>query len=195
VTCLCLTRNRRNWLLQAIRCFQSQTYQNLTLLILADGHDVRDLVPDDERIQLIHLQEQRNIGEKRNFGCERAPGEIICHWDDDDWSGPERVTDQVKRLGFCSVTGFHTMRFTDGNSWWLYRGHPDYALGTSLCYLKSWWKLHPFESRHVGEDNYFVATANTHHVLRSVDGSDTMHATIHQGNTSPRMITEAWKRI
>jgi glycosyltransferase involved in cell wall biosynthesis len=55
------------------------------MLILADGEDVKDLVPSDERIRLIHLAESRSIGEKRNFGCERSSGEIICHWDDDDW--------------------------------------------------------------------------------------------------------------
>jgi O-antigen biosynthesis protein len=165
------------------------------LLILADGQDVRDLVPDDKRIQLIHLQDKRNIGEKRNYGCERAQGEVICHWDDDDWSAPGRVADQVQRLEETSVTGYHSMRFTDGARWWQYRGTPDYALGTSLCYLRSWWKLHPFEARHVGEDNYFVSNARKHRALKSVDAGELMHATIHQSNTSPRILTEAWKRL
>ncbi|HEV8189449.1 MAG TPA: glycosyltransferase family A protein [Pyrinomonadaceae bacterium] len=181
---------------KAIESFLTQTYRSSLLLILSDGQDVRDVVPDDPRIQLIHLAETRNIGEKRNYGCERARGEVICHWDDDDWSAPARVADQVARLSEkCSVTGYHSMRFTDGTHWWLYQGTHDYALGTSLCYLRSWWQQHPFEARQVGEDNYFVAAARRAKQLVSVDAGELMHATIHSNNTSPRYLTEAWKRL
>jgi hypothetical protein len=46
VTCLCLTRNRPEWLPKAIKSFQSQTYRRRELMILADGQDVRHLVPE-----------------------------------------------------------------------------------------------------------------------------------------------------
>ena len=66
------------------------------MLILADGEDVRDLVPnDDDSIRLVHIEEGRTVGEKRNFGVSRACGEIITHFDDDDWSAPARLADQI----------------------------------------------------------------------------------------------------
>lgn len=160
------------------------------MLILADGEDVRDLLPpNDERIRLIHLVEApQTIGDKRNLGCERAAGSVICHWDDDDVSACERISDHVRRMGETGlpVTGYHSMRFTDGERWWKYSGTPGYALGTSLCYARSYWEKHRFRSINVGEDNYFVECAQVERKIASVDAGEFMYATIHPGNTSPR---------
>src|SRR5690348_4458021 len=99
VTCLCLTRNRREWLPQAIVCFQLQTYEHRELLIVADGDDVSDLVPqEDSRIRLVCSGSRLTIGAKRNYGCAHACGEIIAHWDDDDYSAQQRLTEQVALL-------------------------------------------------------------------------------------------------
>jgi O-antigen biosynthesis protein len=196
VTCLCLTRNRKQWLPKAIQCFQNQTHSLRELVIVADGEDVRDLIPsDDERIRLIHLRDQLSIGAKRNYGCEQASGSIICHWDDDDWSGPERIAEQLQLLEGFAVTGYHSMRFTDGDQWWKYEGTLHYALGTSLCYLKSWWRDHPFESKNIGEDNAFVAVASAARKLISIDAGMAMYATNHANNTSPRMLGDNWKLL
>lgn len=196
-TCLCLTRNRRNWLPKAIDCFISQTYKNAELLIVADGDDVFDLLPDDDRIRLIHLGETRNIGEKRNFGCSRAAGEVICHWDDDDYSAPDRLAHQIGMLGESGlvVTGFHSMKFTDGTNWWKYQGKSNYSLGTALCYRRDWWQAHPFKPMAVGEDNEFVYAAQAAGQIVSEDAGDLMHATIHPNNTSPRMIADNWEKL
>lgn len=166
-------------------------------MILADGEDVQDLVPADSRIRLIHLAEQRNIGEKRNFGCSQAIGEIICHWDDDDWSGPGRLACQIDMLNESdrAVAGFHSMRFTDGTKWWRYEGTTNYALGTSLCYRREWWQGHPFDAKNIGEDNAFVAVAGAAKQISSVDAGALMYATIHPGNTSPRAMGDNWKVI
>jgi hypothetical protein len=167
-------------------------------MILADGEDVRDLVPSDERIRLVHLAESRSIGEKRNFGCERASGDIICHFDDDDFSGPERVASQVETLlrnPSRSVVGFHSMRFTDGERWWKYIGTRNYALGTSLCYRREWWQVNKFPALMVGEDNAFVANAHARGQLVTEDAGELMYATVHANNTSPRNMGSNWKLI
>ena len=198
VTCLCLTRNRLDWLPKAIRCFQQQTYPKRELLILADGQDVGHLVPEhDQQIRLIHLAGSPEIGAKRNYGCERAAGEIIAHFDDDDHSAPGRLADQVERLLETgkAVTGFHSMRFTDGIRWWKYEGTRNYALGTSLCYWRAWWKDHPFPTLQIGEDNAMVAAAHAAGQLVTADAGDLMYATNHAGNTSPRKLGDNWKPI
>ena len=198
MTCLCLTKNRRNWLPKAIACFQRQTHQNAELLILADGEDVRDLLPaDDARVTLIHLEEQLNVGDKRNFGCERAAGDVIAHWDDDDHSAPDRLADQLRRLSESgkSVTGFRSMRFTDGVDWWQYTGEVNYALGTSLVYRRGWWRANRFPSVQIGEDNQFVRHAATCRQMVSVDAGLLMHATVHPGNTSKRKFGSSWRKL
>lgn len=197
MTCLCLTRNRRQWLPKAIACFQSQTYPRIELLILADGDDVLDLIPDDDRIRLIHLAERRNIGEKRNFGCGYALGDVICHWDDDDHSAPGRLARQIEMLNETGlkVAGFSSMRFTDGQTWWKYKGNKNYALGTSLCYRREWWQSNPFKPTAVGEDNQMVWAAQAAKQIVSEDAGDLMFASTHPGNTSPRMIGDNWEKL
>jgi len=198
VTCLCLTRNRLEWLPKAIRSFQQQTFKRRELMILADGQDVSHLVPaDDPRVRLIHLDGRPEIGAKRNYGCGRASGGIIAHWDDDDYSAPGRLADQVEHLvgSRKAVTGFHSMRFTDGVRWWKYEGTHNYALGTSLCYRRAWWNANRFPVVQVGEDNQFVATAHSAGELVTADAGDLMYATNHSGNTSPRKLGDNWKPI
>jgi len=166
-------------------------------LILADGASVRDLVPDSGNVRLIELSGAAEIGEKRNFGCDRAAGEVIAHWDDDDYSAPGRLADQLQRLQESgkSVTGYHSMRFTDGVRWWKYNGEKHYSLGTSLCYRRDYWEQHRFPYLQVGEDNQFVAAAFSNRMLVTADAGDLMHATIHPGNTSPRQMGDNWKLL
>ncbi len=197
MTCLCLTRNRPEWLPKAVESFRLQTYPHRELLILADGQDVRHLLPDDPRIRLIQLAGRPEIGPKRNYGCERAVGDVIAHWDDDDYSAPGRLADQVERLleSGKAVTGFHSMRFTDGIRWWQYEGTRNYALGTSLCYQRIWWEAHPFSAVQVGEDNQFVAEAHAAGELITANAGVLMYATNHAGNTSPRKLGDNWKPL
>lgn len=198
MTCLCITRNRREWLPKAIQCFQKQTYPARELLIVSDGADVRDLVPQDDRIRHIHIEGSANIGEKRNFGCDRARGEIIAVWDDDDWSAPTRLSDQVDRLVSSGkgVTGYRTILFTNGRQWWRYEGKPNYSLGTALCFRAFWWRGHNFRCLQIGEDNAFVEQAARLGELVATDAGELMVATVHDNNTSPKVTDRpGWVEI
>ena len=105
------------------------------------------------------------------------------------------------RSGACSnqdkaVTGYHSMLFTDGQQWWKYKGAANYALGTSLCYRKSWWNIHRFSAKQIGEDGDFAREADMAGQLISVDAGELMIASIHKGNTSPRgLFGDQWQRI
>lgn len=163
---------------------------------MASGQDVRHLIPSDERIRYLQLPGKPSIGKSRNIGCTEARGSVVAHFDDDDWSHPERLRDQLRRLvdGGQACTGYHTMRFTDGRRWWIYRGGNSYALGTSLCYRRDWWQKHPFPDQMVGEDNQFIGAAKRERQLITVDAGELMYATIHPGNTSPRQLNKPnWK--
>ncbi len=193
VTALCLTRNRREWMPQAIRGFQGQDYPEKEMLILADGEDVSDLVPDDPRIYLHATPNDtrpRTVGEKRNLGCSLVRSDIIVVFDDDDFSAPGRISDQVRRLleSGKAVTGYHSMRFTDGRRWWLYAGRetPNLILGTSLCFYREWWEYHRFQNLQVTQDELFGYAASEEGQSISVDAGDLMVATVHRGNTSRR---------
>lgn len=196
ITCLCLTRNRRQWLPLAIKYFRAQTYPNKELLIIADGESVRDLAVGDD-IRLIEIESGRKIGEKRNFGCANALGEFVSHWDDDDYSAPGRLADQVRRLQDSgkAVTAYHSMYFGNREGqWWEFQARKMAGIGTSLLYAADYWRSHLFPAKQICEDNEFMHAAAVAKQFVTADASLFMAATIHQGNTSPRNLG-GYKRV
>src|SRR3954447_10293322 len=99
VSCVMPTRNRRRFVRQAIWYFLRQDYPEKELLVVDDGEDgVSGLVPADDRPRHIRLDQRASLGAKRNLGCELARGELVAHFDDDDWIGPGRLDAQVVEL-------------------------------------------------------------------------------------------------
>ncbi len=123
VSCIMPTYNRRLYMPQAIRYFLRQDHPHKELVIVDDGTDpVADLIPDDERIRYIRLERKVTIGEKRNRAVEASRGEIIVHFDDDDWHGPRRLSHQIQPLlrNEAEVCGLDTgwiLNVLDGRFW------------------------------------------------------------------------------
>src|SRR5690349_6969382 len=93
------TADRRPFVGQAIRCFLAQDYPEKELVIVDDGAEsVADLVPAHPDIRYFRLEKRATVGAKRNFACHETQGEILVHWDDDDWSAPWRLSYQVEQL-------------------------------------------------------------------------------------------------
>ena len=83
----------------AAALFSRQSYAHRELIVIDDGPDsVQDLLPHDDRIRYVRLRNPTLLGDKRNVGCELARGDIVMHWDDDDWYGTERIAVQVAPL-------------------------------------------------------------------------------------------------
>jgi glycosyltransferase involved in cell wall biosynthesis len=196
VSCVCVTRNRRGWLPQAIGCYLAQSYYPRELVIVADGEDIRDIVPEREDIRLIHVEEGRTIGEKRNFGVAQARGKYVAHWDDDDYSAPGRLVDQVDRIRVSArpVSGYSQFDFTDGREWWRYTGDENFAPGSSLLYEREWALQHPFLAIQIGEDGEFVKYARERGAIVTAPANGMLTATNHPGNTSPRTYDRFWEK-
>lgn len=163
VSCILPTRNRAACIRLAISSYLSQTYQNKELIVVDNGDDgTEGLIPCMLGIRYHHVDGKRTTGEMRNLCNEMASGDIICHFDSDDWSASDRVSDQVERLGEGVLTGYSDMLFYDERDEKCYRwSRPriPFILGTSFCYRRSWWKSHPFDSLMVGEDFRFFKYA------------------------------------
>ena len=199
VSCIMPTYNRRPFVAQAIAYFLRQDYPNRELIIVDDGTDpVGDLVPDDTRIRYLRLPYKSTLGAKRNLSCRQAQGEIIAHWDDDDWMAPWRLTYQVTHLlqAQADLCGLDHLLFYDqasDRSWqYVYpKGSKPWVAGGTLCYTKTLWKDHPFPEINVGEDARFVWSHPTKKMLALED--DTFYvALVHPGNTSPKRTQGTW---
>ena len=192
VSAVCVTADRREFVRAAIECYLAQDYPNKELVIIDDGQDrVVDLCAAVPSCRYQWLDGgKRKIGGKRNLGAEVATGEIICHWDDDDWSAPDRIRDQVERMlaSEKAVSGYHSMLFWDGGQAFRYKGLPDYSVGSALCYRKEFWRAHAFvaEDHRRWEDNVFVQQARNEQAIICVDAGQLMVARIHAGNTCPK---------
>jgi glycosyltransferase involved in cell wall biosynthesis len=167
VSCIMPTANRREFVPGAIRMFLAQDYPNKELVILDDGLDcIADIVPSEEKIRYIRHPPRASIGRKRNLACIEARGEIIAHWDDDDWYASRRLSLQVEAIQRTGalICGLNRVFFFDQatrRAWeYVYPKHSsDWVYGATLCYHKSVWRKHPFHDVAFGEDTYFVAQA------------------------------------
>jgi glycosyltransferase involved in cell wall biosynthesis len=104
------TCNRRPFVALALRLFQQQQWPNRELIVVDDGSEpVADLA-SLPGVRYLRLERRASIGAKRNLACSEARGEIIAHWDDDDWYGPSRLAHQVAPIvaGEADLTGLES---------------------------------------------------------------------------------------
>lgn len=195
VSCVMPTGGRSNWARRAITQFQRQDYPNRELLIIDEGdQDLRATVDAFENVRYLKLDQRLSIGAKRNLACELASGEVILHWDDDDWSADWRVSYQVEQLlaSGASVSGLSNVIFCEParHAAWQYR-YPrhlrPWVAGATLCYHKDVWREAPFEPLSEGEDTAFV-WAVSEGAVAPCDVNTFYVATIHDWNTSVKHV-------
>lgn len=78
---LLIQNDRIDDLIETLFTIQQQYYQNWQLIILNQDiacEVLNDLVPNDSRIECIHLTEQRLLSEMLNLGLQRADGEFLA---------------------------------------------------------------------------------------------------------------------
>jgi glycosyltransferase involved in cell wall biosynthesis len=202
VSCLMPTRDRRAFVPRAIDFFLAQDYPHRELVIVDDGADpIADLVPDDPRIRYLRIDQRLSVGTKRNLACEQSRGSIMAHWDDDDWSAPQRLSTQVERLlaSDAQLCGLKSVLYYDSRSAraWRYRysGRRPWVAGGTFCYRRELWRSNPFPDQNVGEDNRFVWSPSVRRVA-VVEDDGLYVAEMHASNISPkRTVGRYWKPV
>lgn len=193
VSCIMPTFNRRRFIPKAINYFLRQDYKPKELVVVDDGTDaVKDLIPCDDRIRYVRLEEKLSVGAKRNLACELAKGDIIVHWDDDDWMSDWRLRYQTEKLQQADICGLKRVLFFDPvreNAWeYIYPGTTKlWVHGATLCYRKSFWRENHFPNVDVGEDLRFVWNDPDAKII-ALDDNRFMAALVHPGNVSVKRI-------
>ena len=192
VTCIMPTYNRRQYIPQALRCFQKQTYTNKELLIVDDSEQaIDDCIPTDERVRYLRLEKKLTIGAKRNIACENARGEFIVHFDDDDWYPTHRISEQIQALqqsgaDVCGSSRIYFQEASTNKAWeYRYENNSSWVAGSTLVYRKSFWQRHRFQDIQVGEDARFVWN-ETKASLKDLANPSLCVASVHPHNTSKK---------
>jgi hypothetical protein len=197
VSCIMPTANRRRFVPEAIEQFLAQDYPARELIILDDGEDsVEDLAPAHPAVRYVRGPRHRTLGAKRNAACELACGDIILHWDDDDWYAPHRIRAQVDALSRsgAELCGIDKVLFYDPRapSAWEYNyppGGAPWVYGATLCYRRDFWRAHRFPDVTVGEDNVFAGAARPGEICVMPDNRFFV-ALVHSANTSPKQVRD-----
>ena len=191
VTCIMPTANRRMFLTFAIRYFLEQDYSNAELIIIDDGIKSNfNLIPSHPRISYFYYDEPLGtIGIKRNIACEKAKGEIIVHWDDDDYYASDWITNQVDALinSGADITGLNSVNFYSvlTEKSFIYQDtslDKPWLCGATLVFKKSLWKKYHFVNLQVGEDSDFLL--NSGGSIYASNHSAKFTAFLHAKNTS-----------
>jgi len=150
ISCLLVTPGdpaRMGMLQRSIAGYCAQTYANKELVVVSDGPgDMVDAIAafieslDRSDVRLVRFEERLSLGALRNLSCERAMGDFLCQWDDDDVYHPCRLEEQHRALvdaGAACLYLEDTLQFFTASReiYWLNwrateaRAHP----GTLLC--------------------------------------------------------------
>ncbi|MGY1727856.1 glycosyltransferase [Geodermatophilus sp. SYSU D01062] len=184
------TCDRRSFVPLAIEAFLQQDHAERELVIVDDGEPVADLIPEDPRIHYHRLDRRTVLGTKRNLACEAARGEILLHWDDDDWYPADRVSRQVAALAAtgAEVCGTRTLLFHDPVTAraWCYeypeRARP-WVAGSSLAFSRTFWTGHPFDAVPTGEDTRLLWRSGSRRIA-AIGGPPLLVVTLHARNTT-----------
>ena len=102
ISCVMPTRGRIFPARYAIQCFRRQSYQNRELVVVcaSPGSEVEQYLAElgDPRIRFFVAEDTQTVGDMRNFAADRAEGELICVWGDDDLSHPDRLVYQLSAV-------------------------------------------------------------------------------------------------
>lgn len=88
----------------SVRSLLDQTYRNLEVIIVDDDsapeHQeiVEHVAQLDERVRVVRAPQNGGTYRARNLGLSVAAGRFVTGQDDDDWSHPERIAEQVAVL-------------------------------------------------------------------------------------------------
>jgi glycosyltransferase involved in cell wall biosynthesis len=211
------TFNRPEVLPHLYHSFATQDCGDRELLVADDSPTpnatMQAIAKVDSRVRYIHSPERLSIGQKRNRLIEEARGDIIVHFDDDDFYAPSYVStmltamgehDMVKLsawynfsppIGMLAYWDCHSkvpigFSMSPGGQLDVVQNaeHPGntWGFGFSYVYRRRMWDAVRFDDRSFGEDYDFVTrafAAGFKGVLHADQAGIALHI-IHSNNTS-----------
>ena len=164
VSCILATRNRREYLKQALRCFQRQTHKDSELIVVDDSHrPMRELCEGRPRVHYVRLTRFTPLGTKLNLGIEQARGDILFKLDDDDYYRSDYLASSLaqfppQRQASTIVTRCCFLVLMRGDPQVRFSGH-GWKPGGTFCFHRSLWQRHPFRDIPKSVDSWMLRDA------------------------------------
>jgi glycosyltransferase involved in cell wall biosynthesis len=161
VSCILATRKRPQFMAQALRCFEDQTYRAKELIVVDDGEpSVRDLCMNRPRVRYIGLPKPTLLGTKLNIGIASASGNILQKFDDDDYYHPKFLETAMShfpvRNGKSAIVAWDCfLALNAGDPCVRFSGH-GWFVGATLCFSRQLWERRPFRDLPCSVDSRFV---------------------------------------
>ena len=171
------TGNRSLLLRRALAQIARQTYEGPIEVVIVDGgsrplksssgewlHPRREGL-EPLRVKYRRISESSTVGMRRNVAVQHATGEIIGHWDDDDFYAPNYLATQLEwfesmPVDLGGVCQFYYYDFLVKRGWQshLWNAKPSSgAFGACFLYRKRTWRhVGGFQDIQRGEDNEFA---------------------------------------
>lgn len=215
VSCLMVTADRPRLMRRSVRCYQRQTYPHRELVVVDDGHtDLSPMLSALPANEVTHISLDPDtdhvLGTLRNIALEKASGDYLTQWDDDDWYHAERLERQAAVLDdgadACALEG--TLMHLDLPDYFChpYVGLLDDGVPGSIMHRNTDAVRYP--SMHRAEDTAYLEhwldrdyrllpASQAHLFIRCFHGRNTWeeeHFLSRMRNTPHDAITYAWYR-
>jgi len=164
------TLNRERWMPGLFHVFDAQTYPEKELLVLDDSTTASRFFGalDDPRVVYLHSDVALTIGEKRNRLVERATGEIVVCFDDDDFYAAHYLDTVVRLL----------------------QGHDAVKLGAWFVYAERDRSLYYWDTATLSDIHFLVAPDR----ISPVRGSSAPADFVHKNLNGYGFSLAFWKR-
>ncbi len=103
VSCLIVTANRKELLKRSLLSLRNQTHKNIEVVVVDNGEEsvqeLMEMFPKEQvNYTFIEPSPDNILGDLRNISLEKATGDYMICWDDDDWFHPKRIEVQLNSL-------------------------------------------------------------------------------------------------
>jgi glycosyltransferase involved in cell wall biosynthesis len=106
--------------------FDSQDYPHKDLWLMDDSPEpspfFAELGARDRRVHYVHSSGRLTVGAKRNWLVNLSRGQVIAHFDDDDWYDPRYLASMVgaldeQKVDLVKLSVWRALCETDGSFW------------------------------------------------------------------------------